>query len=48
MQSALDKATDHWGVKVEQVEVKDVGLPIHLQRAMATEEEAAWEARAKV
>ena len=48
MQSALDEATDPWGVKVERVEVKDVRLPVHLQRAMATEAEAAREARAKV
>ena len=48
MQIALDEATDPWGVKVERVEVKDVRLPIHLQRAMATEAEAAREARAKV
>jgi len=48
MQSVLDEATDPWGVKVERVEVKDVRLPVHLQRAMATEAEAAREARAKV
>jgi erythrocyte band 7 integral membrane protein len=35
-------------VKVERVEVKDVRLPVQLQRAMATEAEAAREARAKV
>merc|ERR1719492_597202 len=48
MQSALDEATDPWGVKVERVEVKDVRLPVQLQRAMAAEAEAAREARAKV
>ena len=48
MQIVLDEATDHWGVKVERVEVKDVRLPVHLQRIMATEAEAAREARAKV
>ena len=35
-------------MKVERVEVKDVRLPVQLQRAMATEAEAAREARAKV
>ena len=35
------------GVKLEQMEVKDVRLPVHLQRAMATDVEAAREARAK-
>ncbi|XP_066993401.1 band 7 protein AGAP004871 isoform X1 [Anabrus simplex] len=48
MQSALDEATDPWGVKVERVEIKDVRLPVQLQRAMAAEAEAAREARAKV
>ncbi|XP_020901142.1 erythrocyte band 7 integral membrane protein [Exaiptasia diaphana] len=48
MQSALDEATDPWGVKVERVEVKDVRLPQQLQRAMAAEAEATREARAKV
>lgn len=48
MRVSLDDATDPWGVHVERVEVKDVRLPIQLQRAMATEAEAAREARAKV
>ncbi|XP_071947890.1 stomatin-like isoform X2 [Antedon mediterranea] len=48
MQSVLDDATDPWGVKVERVEMKDVRLPVQLQRAMAAEAEAAREARAKV
>ena len=48
MQSSLDETTDPWGVKVERVEIKDVRLPVQLQRAMAAEAEAAREARAKV
>lgn len=48
MQTVLDSATGIWGVKVERVEIKDVRLPIQLQRAMATEAEASREARAKV
>lgn len=48
MQELLDVATDQWGVKVERVELKDVRLPTNMQRAMATEAEAAREARAKV
>ncbi|CAG5125794.1 unnamed protein product, partial [Candidula unifasciata] len=48
MQGSLDEATDPWGVKVERVEVKDVRLPVQLQRAMAAEAEASREARAKV
>ncbi|NP_001161585.1 MEC2-like protein [Saccoglossus kowalevskii] len=48
MQTGLDEATDPWGIKVERVEIKDVRLPVQLQRAMAAEAEAAREARAKV
>ncbi|XP_056329520.1 stomatin (EPB72)-like 3a [Danio aesculapii] len=48
MQIALDEATGVWGIKVERVEIKDVKLPIQLQRAMAAEAEASREARAKV
>uniref|UniRef100_H2Y8J7 Band 7 domain-containing protein n=1 Tax=Ciona savignyi TaxID=51511 RepID=H2Y8J7_CIOSA len=48
MQATLDIATDPWGIKVERVEIKDVRLPVQLQRAMAAEAEAARDARAKV
>lgn len=48
MQMMLDVATEHWGIMVERVEIKDVRLPVQLQRAMAAEAEATREARAKV
>lgn len=48
MREILDEATDRWGIKVERVEIKDVRLPIQLQRAMAAEAEATREAKAKV
>uniref|UniRef100_A0A3B3RKW3 Stomatin n=1 Tax=Paramormyrops kingsleyae TaxID=1676925 RepID=A0A3B3RKW3_9TELE len=48
MQSALDEATDAWGIKVERVDIKKVELPLQMQRAMAAEAEATREARAKV
>lgn len=48
LQTTLDDATDDWGIKVERVEIKDVKLPLQLQRAMAAEAEASREARAKV
>ncbi|XP_066555978.1 stomatin [Amia ocellicauda] len=48
MQVTLDAATHSWGIKVERVEIKDVKLPLQLQRAMAAEAEATREARAKV
>ncbi|RNA24289.1 hypothetical protein BpHYR1_014362 [Brachionus plicatilis] len=56
MREILDEATEisflseyfERGIKVERVEIKDVRLPIQLQRAMAAEAEATREARAKV
>lgn len=48
MQTALDEATEPWGVQVERVEIKDARLPLQMQRAMAAEAEATREARAKV
>ena len=44
----LDTVTNRWGIRVERVEIKDVRLPLQLQRAMAAEAEATREARAKV
>lgn len=48
MKTCLDEATDPWGIKVERVEVKDVKMPLQLQRAMAAEAEASREAKAKL
>jgi erythrocyte band 7 integral membrane protein len=48
MQEHLDHATDAWGIQVERVEIKDVRLPVEMQRAMAAEAEATREAKAKV
>lgn len=44
----IDQATEPWGVKVSQVEVKDVELPPTMQRAMARQAEAEREKRAKI
>uniref|UniRef100_A0A0A1XQ10 Band 7 protein AGAP004871 n=1 Tax=Zeugodacus cucurbitae TaxID=28588 RepID=A0A0A1XQ10_ZEUCU len=44
----LKSASAPWGVYVERVEIKDVRLPLQLQRAMAAEAEAIREAKAKV
>ena len=48
MQNILDEATESWGIKVERVEIKDVRLPVQLQRAMAAEAEATRDAKARV
>ncbi len=45
---ALDEQTEAWGVEVELVEIRDVGLPEQMQRAMAKQAEAERERRAKV
>jgi len=44
----LEIATDQWGVHVGKVEIKDVKLPVTMQRAMAAEAEATRTARSKV
>jgi regulator of protease activity HflC (stomatin/prohibitin superfamily) len=48
LQIALDTQTEPWGVKVHRVEIRDVGLPEQMQRAMARQAEAERERRAKV
>ena len=48
IQSVLDRETDPWGVKVNNVEVKQIDLPQEMQRAMAKQAEAERERRAKV
>jgi regulator of protease activity HflC (stomatin/prohibitin superfamily) len=44
----LDEHTEPWGVKVTQVQVKQVDLPQDLQRAIAKQAEAERERRAKI
>ena len=44
----IDEQTEPWGVKVTTVEIKDVGIPSSMQRAMARQAEAERERRAKV
>ncbi len=48
LQVIIDDATEPWGVKVTIVEVRDVGLPTEMFRAMARQAEAERERRAKV
>ncbi len=44
----MAEGTDPWGIQVTAVEVKDIGLPREMQRAMARQAEAERERRAKV
>jgi len=44
----VDQATEPWGVQVEMVEMKDVEIPVQMQRAMAQEAQAQREKRARI
>ncbi|MET0331716.1 MAG: slipin family protein [Dyella sp.] len=48
LQSILDEATDPWGIKITNVEIKDVDLNENMVRAIARQAEAERERRAKV
>src|SRR6478672_353949 len=48
LQAILDEQTEVWGVKVTQVQVKQVDLPEEMQRAIAAQAEAERTRRAKV
>lgn len=48
LQRVIDEQTEPWGVKVANVEVKNVDLPQEMQRALAKQAEAERERRAKV
>src|SRR5205809_5848298 len=48
LQSILDQHTAPWGVKVANVEVKQVDMPETMLRAMAKQAEAEREKRAKI
>lgn len=48
LQEILDRHTGPWGVKVSNVEVKNIDLPQEMQRAIAKQAEAERERRAKV
>ena len=48
LQKVIDEQTEPWGVKVANVEVKNVDLPQEMQRALAKQAEAERERRAKV
>jgi regulator of protease activity HflC (stomatin/prohibitin superfamily) len=48
VQAILDQHTEPWGVKVVNVEVKQVDLPESMLRAMAKQAEAEREKRAKM
>jgi regulator of protease activity HflC (stomatin/prohibitin superfamily) len=48
LRTMVDAATHPWGLRVEMVEMKDVEIPVAMQRAMAREAEAIREKRARI
>jgi len=48
LQKIIDHQAEPWGIKVSNVEVKHIDLPVEMQRAMARQAEAERERRAKV
>lgn len=48
LQKVIDFQTEPWGIKVSTVEVKNVDLPVEMQRAIAKQAEAERERRAKI
>jgi regulator of protease activity HflC (stomatin/prohibitin superfamily) len=48
LQAIIDQQTEPWGVKVRNVEVKQIDLPPDMQRAMAKQAEAEREKRSKI
>ena len=48
LQGILDELTEPWGIKVTNVELKAIDLPVEMQRAMAKQAEAEREKRAKI
>jgi len=47
LRTSLDAITEPWGVKVEQVQMKNIEIPATMQRAMAQEAEALREKRSR-
>lgn len=48
LQKVIDFQTEPWGIKVSAVEVKNVDIPVEMQRAIARQAEAERERRAKI
>lgn len=45
IREVIDKATDPWGIKVDNVELKDVALPEDMKRTIGKQAEAEREKR---
>lgn len=47
-QEIIDEKTEHWGIKVTSVEVRDIVIPGRLQEAISRQAEAERERRARI
>ena len=48
IKTVVDKATDPWGIKVDNVDLKDISLPEDMKRTIAKQAEAEREKRAVI
>lgn len=48
IRAVVDQATDPWGIKVDNVELKDIALPENMERTIAKQAEAERERRAVI
>jgi regulator of protease activity HflC (stomatin/prohibitin superfamily) len=48
IRKVVDEASDPWGIKVNNVELKDIALPVDMERTIAKQAEAERERRAVI
>ncbi|BBF82328.1 SPFH domain-containing protein [Asticcacaulis excentricus] len=48
LMTQLDRAANKWGVDIDAVEMRDLDIPVQMQRALAQEAEATREAKARL
>jgi len=48
LQEMLQRASEHWGVMIDSIEMKDMDIPEAMQRAIGREAEAVREKRARI
>lgn len=48
IRNIVDEETEHWGIKVTDVKIKDIELPENMKRSMAHQAEAERHRRAKI
>lgn len=48
LKAAVDQHAESWGIKIQSIELKDIEIPVNMQRAMARQAEAERLRRARV